>query len=118
MLETISKKILNENTFLFQFVDKSISELRQDQSDEIRNYETLDSSEYKMGLRINAIPKAVLIDIKIIYPPNFYHPNIYELLDLNEKMFHGFYNERMHYSKPVDYTEIVSSKEPYTTRSK
>jgi hypothetical protein len=24
----------------------------------------------------------------------------------------------MHYSKPVDYTEIVSSKEPYTTRSK
>jgi len=112
MLETICKEIVNENTFLFHFMDKEKQELSTDQADYIRNFKTLDESQHQLALRINAIPRAVLIDLKIEYPPDFYHPNIYELLDLNEKLFHSHYNESFEYSQTADYSvaEANSSK--------
>ena len=106
MLETKTKEILKENTFFFRFIDEDHSELTPDQSETLRKFKTVDGSKYKMALRSNATPKSVQIDLKIIYPPEFYHPNIYELLDLNETMFRSFYNDNMvsatNYSKMTE----------------
>jgi len=62
-----------------------------------------------MALRANAIPKAVLVDLKISYPQDFYHPNVYELLDLNEILFQSFYNDKMGYSNASEYSKITES---------
>ena len=115
MLETKIKEIVNENTFLFQFMDEDHQELTPDQSAALRKFKTVDGSKYKMALRSNAMPKSVQIDLKIIYPPDFYHPNIYELLDLNETMFQSFYNDEMgsnkEYSKITEHqTEKIKGK--------
>jgi hypothetical protein len=115
MLETKIKEIVNENTFLFQFMDEDHQEITPDQSAALRKFKTVDGSKYKMALRSNAMPKSVQIDLKIIYPPDFYHPNIYELLDLNETMFQSFYNDEMvsnkEYSKiPEHKTEKIKGK--------
>jgi hypothetical protein len=108
MLETKTKEILKDNTFFFQFLDED-KELSPDQSAAIRKFKTVDGSKYKMALRSNAMPKSVQIDLKIIYPPDFYHPNIYELLDLNETMFQSFYNDNMD-SKATDYSTVANQK--------
>ncbi len=93
--------------------------LLQIKQTEINKYATLDGSDFKMGLRINAIPPSVLIDIKIKYPPNLYNPNYYELLNNNEKWFQNFYNKIMNYNQTMDYKEIVNEKEPnYKIKSK
>jgi hypothetical protein len=109
MLETICKKIVNKNTFLFHFIDKEQEELTEDQTDRIRQFKPVDESKHQIAIRMNAIPKAVIIDLKIKYPPDFYHPNVYELIDLNEKMFHGFYNEVLDYNQTTDYSKITES---------
>lgn len=109
MLETKTKEILKNNTFFFQFMDEDHKELSPDQSEALRKFKTLDGSKYKMALRSNAMPKSVQIDLKIIYPPDFYHPNIYELLDLNETMFQSFYNDQMNFSNANEYTELSES---------
>jgi hypothetical protein len=90
MLETKCKEIIDKNTFLIHFIDKNTDTISLDQSNGITQYETMDNSEIKMGLRVNAISPSVLIDVKIKYPPNFYNPNYYELLDQNEKSFHQY----------------------------
>ena len=108
MLETKTKEILNENTFFFRFMDEDHQELSPDQSAALRKFKTVDGSKYKMALRSNANPKSVQIDLKIIYPPEFYHPNIYELLDLNESLFQSFYNDNMGSAK--DYYKIPENK--------
>jgi len=105
MLETKSKEILKENTFFFRFMDEEHSELTPDQSEALRKFKTLDGSKYKMALRSNANPKSIQIDLKIIYPQKFYHPNIYELLDLNETMFKSFYNDNM--VSATDYSKMT-----------
>ena len=112
MLETICKEIIDQNTFVIHFIDKNTNEITPDQTNEINSYSTLDGSDFKMGLRINAIPPSVLIDIKIKYPPNLYNPNYYELLNNNEKWFQNFYNKIMNYNQTMDYKEIVNDKEP------
>ena len=109
MLETVSKEIVNQNTFLFHFMDKNQEELTPDQSDILRKFKTIDGSRHKMALRTNAIPKAVLVDLKISYPRDFYHPNVYELLDHNEILFQSFYNDKMGYSNANEYTKIAES---------
>ena len=106
MLETISKEIVNENTFLFHFMDKEKQYLSTDQADYIRNFKTLDESQHQLAMRIHAIPQAVIIDLKIEYPSDFYHPNVYELLDINEKLFQSHYVESFEYSPTADYSEI------------
>lgn len=108
MLETKIKEILDKNTFLFRFMDEEHQELTPDQSAALRKFKTVDGSKYKMALRSNAVPKSVQIDLKIIYPPDFYHPNIYELLDLNETMFESFYNDNM--GSATDYSKITEHK--------
>ena len=108
MLETKTKEILKDNTFFFQFLDED-KELNPDQSAALRKFKTVDGSKYKMALRSNAMPKSVQIDLKIIYPPDFYHPNIYELLDLNETMFESFYNDNMGNSNVTEYTKMSES---------
>ncbi|MFY9639212.1 MAG: hypothetical protein WAK14_10465 [Methanobacterium sp.] len=110
MLETVCKEILDKNTFLIHFIDKNIDSISTDKSNELNLYDTGDDSEVRMALRVTAIPRSVLIDIKIKYPPNFYNPNYYELLDFNEKSFQDYYNEIMDYN-PVDYNEIMSKEE-------
>ncbi len=112
MLETIRKEIIDQNTFVIRFIDKSTSKITPDQTNEINKYTTLDGSDFRMGLRINAMPPSVIIDIKIQYPPNLYNPNYYELLDNNEKWFQNFYNKIMNYNQTMDYKEIVNDKEP------
>ncbi len=109
MLETICKEIVTKNTFLFHFMDKDLEELTLDQSDALRKFKTVDGSQHKMALRTNAMPKAVLIDLKIIYPRDFYHPNVYELLDLNEIMFQSFYSDEMGYNKTNKYANIAET---------
>jgi hypothetical protein len=118
MLETKCKEIIDKNTFIIHFIDKNTYAINPDQSHGIIQYETMDDSEIKMGLRVNAIPPSVLIDIKIKYPPNFYNPNYYELLDQNEKSFYQHYNEIMNYNQVMDYNEIIDSKEPCRVRGK
>jgi hypothetical protein len=108
MLETKTKEILGENTFFFRFMDEDHIELTPDQSVELRKFKTVDGSKYKMALRSNAVPKSVQIDLKIIYPPDFYHPNIYELLDLNETMFKSFYNDNM--VQATDYSKVTEQE--------
>jgi len=44
MLETISKEIVNKNTFLFHFMDKNQEELTPDQSETLRKFKTIDGS--------------------------------------------------------------------------
>jgi hypothetical protein len=117
MLETKCKEIIDKNTFVIHFIDKNTTKISQDQSNEIIKYQTVDDSEIKMGFRIKAIPSSVLIDLKIKYPSNFYNPNYYELLNLNEKWFHDYYNGVMNYNKTMDYNEI-ESKEPCRVNSK
>lgn len=90
-------------------MDEDHKELTPDQSAALRKFKTVDGSKYKMALRSNAMPQSIQIDLKIIYPPDFYHPNIYELLDLNETMFQTFYNEEMG-STTTDYSEITEHK--------
>ncbi|UTB33149.1 MAG: hypothetical protein NKF70_02420 [Methanobacterium sp. ERen5] len=109
MLETKTKEILKNNTFFFQFLDEDHKELSPDQSAALRKFKTVDGSKYKMDLRSNAMLKSVQIDLKIIYPPEFYHPNIYELLNLNETLFQSFYNDNMG-SESTDYSEIAKQK--------
>lgn len=108
MLETKTKEILKENTFFFRFMDEDYSELTPEQSVALRKFKTVDGSKYKMALRSNAMPKSVQIDLKIIYPPDFYHPNIYELLNLNERMFKSFYNDNM--VSATDYSQITEQE--------
>jgi hypothetical protein len=106
MIETKTKEIVKKNIFLFRFLDESHQELTPEESEALRKFKTVDGSKYKMALRSNAMPMAVQIDLKIIYPPDFYHPNIYELLDLNETLFQSFYNENMG-SAATDYSDIA-----------
>ena len=91
-----------------------VMEISSDISNEIIGYDTNDDSVIKMGLRVNAIPPSILIDLKIKYPPNFYNPNYYELLDANEKLFQDFYNNIMNYNSieydMMDYEESYSKK--------
>jgi hypothetical protein len=110
MLETVCKEIIDKNTFLIHFIDKDIDSISTDKSNELSLYETDDDGEVRIALRVTAIPRSVLIDIKITYPPNFYNPNYYELLDFNEKSFQDYYNEIMNYNS-VDYNEIMSKEE-------
>jgi hypothetical protein len=110
MLETVCKEIIDKNTFLIHFIDKECNEISSDKSNKIYQYKTGDDSEIKMGLRVNAIPPSVLIDIKIYYPPDFYNPNYYELLDVNEKKFQYYYNEIMNYNH-IGYNELVDNEE-------
>ena len=56
------------------------------------------------------MPKSILIDIIIEYPPNFYYPNFYELIDTNEKRFQDFYNEIMNYNQTMDYKAGTKSE--------
>lgn len=109
MLKTKTKEILKKNTFFFQFMDEDHQELTPDQSVVLRKFKTVDGSKYKMALRSNAMPKSVQIDLKIIYPNDFYSPNIYELLDLNETMFKSFYNDNMGNSNVNEYTKMAES---------
>jgi hypothetical protein len=113
MLETVCKEIINKNTFLIHFIDKNIDSISTDKSKELNLYETGDDGEVRMALRVSASPRSVLIDIKIKYPPNFYNPNYYELLDFNEKSFQDYYNEIMDYY-PMDYNEIISKEESHS----
>ena len=112
MLETIHKKIIDENIFLISFIDKNCNEIDSIKSNEITSYKTNDGSEIKMALRVNAVPPSILVDLKIKYPSNFYNPNNYELLDVNEKKFQDFYNEVMGYN-PIDY-EMMDTGKSYT----
>jgi hypothetical protein len=114
MLETICKEIINKNTFMIHFIDNARDEINSDLSSEITGYDTNDDSIIKMGLRVNAIPPSILIDVKIKYPPNFYNPNYYELLDANEKQFQDFYNNIMNYNL-MEY-EMMDSKESYSKK--
>ena len=119
MLETICKELIDKNTFVIHFIDKSTNKITQDQTAEINEYATLDNSDFKIGLRITAIPPSVLIDIKIKYPPNLYNPNYYELLNNNENWFKNYYNKIMNYNQTMDYKEIVNEKETnYKIKSK
>ena len=111
MLETKSKEILDQNTFLIHFIDKNKDGINPEQSNEIRKYKTEDDCEFQMGLRVNTMPPSVLIDLKIKYPQNFYSPNFYNIMAINEKMFQDFYNEIMNYNDTVDYNELINSKE-------
>ena len=113
MLETICKEIIDKNTFLIHFIDKNIDSISADKSNELNLYETGDDSEVKIALRVTAIPPSVLIDIKIKYPPSFYNPNYYELLDFNEKGFQDYYNKIMDYNH-VDYNEIINKEESHS----
>ena len=110
MLETVCKEIIDKNTFLIHFIDKECDGIGSDKSNKIYQYETGDDGEIKMGLRVNAIPPSIFIDIKIHYPPDFYNPNYYELLDVNEKKFQHFYNEIMNYNQ-LGYNEILDTEE-------
>ena len=112
MLETVRKEIIAENTFMIRFIDKNSDGISSDVSNEIIGYKTNDDSVIKMGLRVNAIPPSISIDVKIVYPKNFYNPNDYELLDVNEKQFQDFYNKIMDYNS-IEY-EIMDPEESYT----
>ena len=114
MLETVCKEIIAKNTFMIHFMDNARDEISSDLSNEIIGYETNDDSVIKMGLRVNAIPPSVSIDLKIKYPPNFYNPNYYELLDVNEKLFQDFYNNIMNY-KAIKY-EIMDHEDSYSKK--
>ena len=114
MLETVCKEIIAKNTFMIHFIDNARDEISSDISNEIIGYETNDDSVIKMGLRVNAIPPSVTIDLKIKYPPNFYNPNYYELLDTNEKQFQDFYNNIMNY-KTIEY-EIMDHEDSYSKK--
>ncbi len=114
MLETICKEIIDKNTFMIHFIDTACNEISSDISHEIAGYDTNDDSVIKMGLRVNAIPPSILIDVKIKYPPNFYNPNYHELLDANEKQFQDFYNNIMNYN-PIEY-EMMDPKESYSKK--
>jgi len=111
MLKTICKEIINKNTFLFHFIDKNSYKITDDQSNKINQYKTDEDNEIKVAIRVSAIPPAISIDLKIKYPPNFYNPNYYELLNVNEKWFQDFYNEIMYYNQTVDFDETINSKE-------
>jgi len=114
MLETVCKEIIAKNTFMIHFIDNARDELSFDISNEIIGYDTNDDSVIKMGLRVNAIPPSVSVDLKIKYPPNFYNPNYYELLDANEKQFQDFYNDIMNYCS-IEY-EIMDLEESYSNK--
>jgi len=114
MLETVCKEIIAKNTFMIHFIDNSSDGISSDISNEIIAYDTNDDSVIKMGLRVNAIPPSISIDVKIQYPPNFYNPNYYELLDANEKQFQDFYNNIMNY-KSIEY-EIMDPKRSYSKK--
>ena len=119
MLETECKEIIDKNTFLIHFIDKNSDKVDSELTNEINNYETGDESEIMTALRINAIPKAVSIDVKIKYPETFYNPNYYELLNVNEKWFLDFYNNSiMNSNKTMDYSEIADSKVSCEVKSK
>lgn len=114
MLETVRKDRTEKNTFVLQFIDKDNGKLSAELSNEINQYKTNDGSIIKMGLRINAIPPAIQIDIKIQYPSTFYTPNYYELLDSNEKQFQDFYNKIMNYDS-MGY-KIIGQEESYPNK--
>jgi hypothetical protein len=114
MLETVCKEIIAKNTFMIHFIDKNSDGINSDISNEITGYETNDDGVIKMGLRVNAIPPSISIDVKIQYPSNFYNPNYYELLDANEKQFKDFYNEIMNYNL-MEY-EIMDPEESYSKK--
>jgi len=118
MLKTVCKEIIDKNTFLIHFLDKNNNKIDSDLSNEINKYETGDGSQIMMALRNNAIPPSLSIDIKIKYPQDFYNPNYYELLDVNEKWFQDFYNKIMNYNQILDYTEITESEEHCDVRIK
>ena len=99
---------------MIHFVDNARDGISSDISNEINGYDTNDDSVIKMGLRVNAIPPSISIDLKIKYPPNFYNPNYYELLDANEKQFQDFYNKIMNYNS-MEY-EIMDSEESYSKK--
>ncbi len=115
MLETICKEIITKNTFMIHFIDNDRDGISSDISNEIIGYDTNDDSVIKMGLRVNAIPPSILIDLKIKYPPNFYNPNYYELLDANEKLFQDFYNNIMNYNS-IEY-DMMDHEESYSKKS-
>ncbi len=117
MIEIVCSKIINKNTFLIHFIDKQKDEINLDQSEKIHNYETVDGSEIKMGLRVNVMSKSVLIDVKIKYPPNSYNPNYHELIKSNQKRFQDFYNEIMNYNQTRDYHEVMDFKESHVVRN-
>ena len=110
MLEKGYTEIIDKNKFLIHFIDKQKDKITPDQFDEIYNYQTDDGSEFKMAIRNNAMPKSILIDIKIEYPPSFYYPNYYERIDANEKRFQDFYNEIMNYNQTMYYKAVTKSE--------
>ena len=112
MLETVCKEIITKNTFMIHFVDNARDEISSDISNKLTGYDTNDDSVIKMGLRVNAIPPSISIDLKIKYPKNFYNPNYYELLDANEKQFQDFYNNIMNYNS----IEIMDPEESYSKK--
>ena len=99
---------------MIHFVDNARDGISSDISNEINGYDTNDDSVIKMGLRVNAIPPSISIDLKIKYPPNFYNPNYYELLDANEKQFQDFYNNIMNYNSIE--CEIMDPEESYSKK--
>ena len=114
MLETVCKEIIAKNTFMIHFIDKNCDGISPDISNKIISYKTNDNSVIKMGLRVNAIPPSISVDVKIEYPRNFYNPNYYELLDTNEKQFQDFYNGIMDYNT-IEY-EIMDPEESYSKK--
>lgn len=118
MLKTVCSEIIDKNTFLIHFSDKTIENLSPDEMDKLRNYETVDDSQIKMAIRNNADQKSVFIDLKIEYPQHYYKPNFYELMEINEKRFHYFYNDLMDYDQyTVDYDKYVNYDKMYKIKS-
>lgn len=110
MLKKSCTEIFDKNKFLIQFIDKENERITPVQSDKIHNYDTVDDSKFKMGIRNTAMPKSILIDLIIEYPTNIYYPNFYELVDINEKRFQDFYNEIMSYGKIMSYEKETKSE--------
>jgi hypothetical protein len=110
MLKKSCTELIDKNKFVIHFIDKENERITPVQLDKIHNYETVDDSKYRMGLRNTAMPKSILIDIIIEYPTNIYYPNFYELIDINEKRFQDFYNEIMSYNQTMDYKAGIKSE--------
>lgn len=118
MLKTVCTEIIDKNTFLIHFSDKTKHNLNPDEMDKLRNYETVDDSQIKMAIRNNADPKSVYIDLRIIYPQHYYKPNFYELIEINEKRFQYFYNDLMNYDQhTVDYNKFMDYDRMYEIKS-
>ena len=110
MLKKSCTEIIDKNKFLIHFIDKENERITPFQSDKIHNYDTVDDSKFKMGIRNTAMPKSILIDLIIEYPTDIYYPNFYALIDINEKRFQDFYNEIMSFGKIMSYGKETKSE--------